>query len=203
MLKTAAIYSADRKALYHLIMRKALVEKIKEVEKSENREKIDRQLEALEKEILKEALVASYTLEDTESASEQLVKTEPAEAPVAANEKMTLAQWMSVLKSGHPAVPGKTVSAPKSSVDTLLEKLSRQEQRPGTKKEFFTPSNIGRLSLVEDDKFVTETLAKIYEQQGNYPKAISAYKNLGLKFPEKSTYFAARISDLEAKLSKK
>ena len=57
--------------------------------------------------------------------------------------------------------------------------------------------------LADDDKFVTETLAKIYEQQGNYSKAISAYQNLSLKYPEKSSYFASRILNLEKFLTQR
>jgi hypothetical protein len=46
---------------------------------------------------------------------------------------------------------------------------------------------------------ISETLARIYAQQGNIPKAIDAYKRLSLKIPEKSSYFAALIKDLEDK----
>jgi len=48
-----------------------------------------------------------------------------------------------------------------------------------------------------DHSLVTETLAKIYAQQKHYQKAIEAYKNLSLKFPEKSTYFAGQIEKLK------
>jgi len=44
---------------------------------------------------------------------------------------------------------------------------------------------------------VTETLAKLYEAQHKYVKAISTYELLTLKFPEKKGLFAARIEKLK------
>lgn len=44
---------------------------------------------------------------------------------------------------------------------------------------------------------VTETLAKLYENQKKYVKAISTYELLSLKFPEKKGLFAARIENLK------
>ena len=49
---------------------------------------------------------------------------------------------------------------------------------------------------------MTETLAKVYVQQKNYKKAITAYKILILKYPEKSGFFADQIRAIE-KLSDK
>jgi cytochrome c-type biogenesis protein CcmH/NrfG len=49
---------------------------------------------------------------------------------------------------------------------------------------------------------VTETLARIYEKQGNLPKAIDAYYRLALKYPEKGAYFAALAKVLEEQSTK-
>jgi hypothetical protein len=43
----------------------------------------------------------------------------------------------------------------------------------------------------------TETMAKVYEMQKKYAKAIATYEALTLKFPEKSSLFAARITYLK------
>jgi hypothetical protein len=55
-------------------------------------------------------------------------------------------------------------------------------------------------SIEEDDELLSETLARIYEEQGLYNKAIRVYAKLSLKFPKKSVYFASLIKDLKSKL---
>jgi hypothetical protein len=69
------------------------------------------------------------------------------------------------------------------------------------KKEFFSPTKKAKESLDEDSLPVSETLAKIYALQGNYPKAIQAFEELSLIYPEKKIFFANQIRDLKAKLN--
>jgi hypothetical protein len=54
----------------------------------------------------------------------------------------------------------------------------------------------------KEDLFVTETLARIYINQGYYSKAIDIYTELSLKFPEKSSYFASQIELVKVYLKK-
>ena len=69
------------------------------------------------------------------------------------------------------------------------------------KKEFFSPIKKAKESLSEEALPVSETLAKIYALQGNFPKAIYAYEQLSLKYPEKKIFFAIQIKDLQKKLN--
>ncbi len=50
--------------------------------------------------------------------------------------------------------------------------------------------------LVEDPSLVTETMARLYAQQGQIGRARKAFKLLALKYPEKSVYFAAQLKKL-------
>ncbi|WP_343696873.1 hypothetical protein [Flavobacterium sp.] len=49
----------------------------------------------------------------------------------------------------------------------------------------------------ENSYLMTETLARVYLEQKKYTKAIQAYEILILKYPEKISFFADRISDIK------
>lgn len=59
-----------------------------------------------------------------------------------------------------------------------------------------SPVNIEK-SIQEPSYLMTETLARVYLEQKKYSKAIQAYEILILKYPEKSVFFADRISDIK------
>lgn len=50
-----------------------------------------------------------------------------------------------------------------------------------------------------EEGFCTETLARIYLEQGYPQEAIEIYSRLSLRYPEKSVYFAALIDEINKK----
>ncbi|MFT7085520.1 MAG: hypothetical protein ACJAV5_001239 [Vicingaceae bacterium] len=69
------------------------------------------------------------------------------------------------------------------------------------KVSFYSPVKMARLSVQEDGDLMTETLANIYADQGHLEKSIKAFEKLQLKYPEKSSYFAARIKEIKIQLN--
>jgi hypothetical protein len=90
----------------------------------------------------------------------------------------------------------------KRNEDQIIERFIHEEpQIKPPSMEKVDNENKARKSSEDQDELVTETLAKIYMDQMLYHKAISSYKKLLLKFPEKSSYFEAQIKLLEKKIN--
>jgi tetratricopeptide (TPR) repeat protein len=86
----------------------------------------------------------------------------------------------------------------------LIDKFITANPRIEPQKDKSNVSNedISKPFVEEEGGLVTETLAKIYVNQGYYSKAMDIYEKLSLKIPEKSSYFASQIEKVKEYIKK-
>ncbi|MFN8278497.1 MAG: tetratricopeptide repeat protein [Chitinophagales bacterium] len=150
------------------------------------------------------------TVQDEDSTD---VPSDP--EPVVLNQPRTFDDWLTVFSAQRPVIAETPENTSQSTADDEINRLITANAAA----EFFTESlrqethytrDLDR--FIEDQKMraahkqqaqsgplITETLAKIYEKQGLTDKAITAYEQLSLKFPEKKAFFALHIEKLKEK----
>ncbi|MFQ3579348.1 MAG: hypothetical protein SNJ71_04310 [Bacteroidales bacterium] len=86
----------------------------------------------------------------------------------------------------------------KPEKNKLIDKFLEKNPRIIPDKNYVpqNPVNVEAV-LTESDELFSETLAKIYLKQGHYEKALLSYEKLCLKYPEKSSYFAEKIEEVQ------
>lgn len=94
-------------------------------------------------------------------------------------------------KATKKVEPQKRKVKSKTEIIDSFIKNSPSISRPKT--TFYDPVDFAKQSVVDEENIVSETLAKIYMDQGYTKKALHIYEKLILKFPEKSAYFAGLI----------
>jgi hypothetical protein len=167
-------------------------------------------IDELEKEILASSVSAAFVLEEIVDNSTELPEFDLSIGDATDDSEMKL-----------EVLPVSTINQNNSSEKTFLEwltnstKIQLNEKVEETetlyevsyiefekpKKEFFSPIKKAKESLSEETLPVSETLAKIYQAQGNISKAIYVYQQLSLIIPEKKSYFATQIKSLKKKIN--
>lgn len=81
----------------------------------------------------------------------------------------------------------------------LIPAASPSPVSPPTESFAVTPASTSNPTPAESasEGLLSETLAKIYIQQGHYDKALRIIRSLSLKYPEKSRFFVDQIRFLE------
>ena len=83
----------------------------------------------------------------------------------------------------------------KFSKDALIDRFI--ESNPKMPKPTQEIPSVTIEQKEDTSALMTETLARVYLEQRKYQKAIQAYEILILKYPEKSSFFADRISEIK------
>jgi len=96
------------------------------------------------------------------------------------------------------STPGDDSKKSKTSNKELIDKFIKAEPKISqANKNKETDIEIPDPDEEEIYNVATETLAKIYLKQGDKSRTIKIYKQLILKIPEKSSYFAAQIEKIK------
>ncbi len=121
------------------------------------------------------------------------------------DEKYSFNEWLQLAKI-QPIVREKNINLPTNNIeidDTKKKKLELIDKFIETNPKIpqidktTTNTKVFEPKIESQSYLMTETLAKVYLEQKKYDKAIQAYQILILKYPEKSSFFANRISDIQ------
>jgi len=153
---------------------------------------------------LAEMASASATVLELDHASQPEPEPEPESVPEPEPEqpKESVAQpheeeeLLELLGDEEPVAPEPEQKlTPSDLIDRFIMTSPRIERMTPAAEQ--PVKDLAEPSAEEQGTFITETLARIYVNQGYYFKAINIYEKLSLKYPEKSAYFASRIEKIK------
>lgn len=166
---------------------------------------------------LEQSILSSIQIAEPEAVTAKITKeTEPVatEKPETIEEKLEIGkplefskqekhsfqEWLQLAKitpiNRENESPEPEIDDEKKKKIELIDKFIEANPKIiPVKNAPVSPINIEKTSQ-DNSYLMTETLAKVYLEQKKYQKAIQAYEILILKYPEKSSFFADRISDI-------
>ena len=139
----------------------------------------------------------------TKSAEENLEIGKP--LGFSKNEKHSFQEWLQLSRT-QPIVREKesenhsktnSLEEDKKKKLDLIDKFIEASPKISPVKQSSESSFSADLNKTDNSYLMTETLARVYLEQKKYQKAIQAYEILILKYPEKSSFFADRITDIK------
>lgn len=131
------------------------------------------------------------------------------------NEKHSFQEWLNlsrtepidrtnenpkeeIKETAESIAEAKAIEEEKKKKAELIDKFIETNPKISpVKQTTTTPAAQFDLNKEENSYLMTETLARVYLEQKKYTKAIQAYEILILKYPEKISFFADRISDIK------
>ena len=219
-LKVTAAYTTDRSVLFEFItsenfasIQKAFFDE-KEARINEiivnDWEVIDREIrEDLKSSKLEQSIISSIKTANQDLKPEESKKLEEKLAigkPLyfSKEEKHSFHEWLQ-LSSFYPINRNEatknevepTINPEKKRHLELINKFIEANPKISPVRDSPTIAIVAEQNALDNSYLMTETLAKVYLEQKKYQKAVQAYEILILKYPEKISFFANRISDIK------
>ena len=121
------------------------------------------------------------------------------------NEKHSFQEWLQLSRTQPiEREKEKEVNSDIAALDEdkrkkaeIIDKFIEASPKISPIKQSTESSSYFENNKTDNSYLMTETLARVYLEQKKYQKAIQAYEILILKYPEKSSFFADRISDIK------
>ncbi|MBP6182345.1 tetratricopeptide repeat protein [Flavobacterium sp.] len=221
-LKVTAAHTTDRTVLFDFItsdsfiaIQKGLYDKkalellditVVDSEIIIQEEKLEHKINTLEQSILtsiKEALPLKSN-ENSKTPEEKLAIGTPLDFSI--SEQHSFQEWLQlsrtqpIVRETESVNTSKTlpiVDEDKKKKAALIDKFIETSPKISPVKHGVASTVTFDLNKDDNSYLMTETLARVYLEQKKYQKAIQAYEILILKYPEKSSFFADRISDIK------
>ena len=222
-LKVTAAHTTDRSVLFDFItsdsftaIQRELFDK--KIDELLNIEVIDSEIILPEKKItpntienailssIKEA-VPEETIKKPQTTEEKLSLGKPIE--FVKSEKHSFQEWLQlsriepIVRENESPIAPKVVEEieeedeEKKKKAAIIDRFIKTSPKIAPVKGAISPNIQIDINKVDNSFLMTETLARVYLEQKKYQKAIQAYEILILKNPEKSSFFADRISDIK------
>ena len=106
---------------------------------------------------------------------------------------LSFSEWANHLKTNQDDIKINPVDNKFELIDSFLAK----QRKIIPDKNLINNEDLSEQSWVNSNELMTETLAKVFIKQKKYVKALEAYQILGLKYPEKNSFFADRIKEIK------
>ena len=217
-LKITAAHTTDRAILFDFIssedfnaIQKALFEKktneLLSIQVVDSIEIVqEKRIESQEENLVLESTSSHKTevLETNNTPEEKLELGKPLE--FSKSETHSFQEWLQLsriqpidreLETKNSSTTIKTEDLSKKKQEAIINKFIQSNPKISAVKHGTPPSINIDINKEDTTSLMTETLAKVYLEQKKYQKAIQAYEILILKYPEKSSFFADRISDIK------
>ena len=217
-LKITAAHTTDRTVLFDFIssdtfvaIQKGLYDKkvlelldIRVVDSEEIKSiRVEPKTNPLEQSLLSSIKEASEIEANTKIAVEKLEIGKPLDFSI--NEKHSFQEWLQLSriapiareKTNIGIMETKFIEDGKKKKSELIDKFIESSPKISPVRQENVAAAYSEPSQTDTSSLMTETLARVYLEQKKYQKAIQAYEILILKYPEKSSFFADRITDIQ------